>query len=130
MACLVVGLNVALNLILRKFMQARGLALATSIASYIGMIVMFIRLRRRLGGLGMKAILPDLIKLLIAAGAAAAMCAFMGRVLPDSMTTLGVFARLVAATTASFIVYFAACILLRVRCLRTTIAALRGRTRR
>lgn len=129
-ACLVVGLNVALNLILRKFMQARGLALATSIASYIGMIVMFIRLRRRLGGLGMKAILPDLIKLLIAAGAAAAMCAFMGRVLPDSMTTLGVFARLVAATTASFIVYFAACILLRVRCLRSTIAALRGRTRR
>ena len=128
-ACLVVGLNVVLNLILRRFMQARGLALATSIASYIGMIVMFISLRRRLYGLGMKTILPDLIKLLIAAGAAAAMCAFMARVLPDSMTTPGVFARLVAATAASFIVYFAACVLLRVRCLRTTIATLRGRTR-
>ncbi len=129
-SCLVVALNIVLNLILRKFMQARGLALATSIASYSGMIVMFFCLRKRLGGLGMKTIAPDLAKLLIAAAAAAAACIFMGRVLPESMTTIGILARLTAATAVSFIVYLIFCFALRVSSMRTIAASLRGRFHR
>ena len=39
-SCVVVALNVVLNLILRELMGASGLALATSISSYIGVAIM------------------------------------------------------------------------------------------
>ena len=46
---LVVGTNIALNLILRIFLGANGLALATSIAGWVGTVTMLILLRKRFG---------------------------------------------------------------------------------
>ena len=117
-ACLVVVSNIILNLILRKFLGARGLALATSLSSYIGSVTMFILLRRHMGHLSLKKILPDMIKIILAAIAAAVACILMNRILPESMTTLTTFLRLAAAAGASLIVYAAACIILRVEALR------------
>ena len=60
-ACLTVCLNIVLNLILRRFMGARGLALATSLSSYVGSLTMFVLLRKRMGRLGMKRIAGELL---------------------------------------------------------------------
>ncbi len=117
-ACLVVASNIILNIILRKFLGARGLALATSLSSYIGSFTMFILLRRHMGHLSLKKILPDMVKIIIAALAAAAACILMNRILPVSMTTLTTFLRLAAAAGVSLIVYALACLILRVEALR------------
>ena len=130
MACLVVSLNIALNIILRKYMGARGLALATSISSYIGLAVMLILLRKRMGGLGLRHIAGELIKILIAALGCAAVCVVMNRILPEANGTIATFARLAAATAAGFTVYLAACLLLRVQALKGLAAEITGRIRK
>ena len=117
-ACLVVASNIILNIILRKFLGARGLALATSLSSYIGSITMFILLRRHMGPLSLKKIIPDMIRIILAAAAAAAACILMNRILPESMTTVTTFLRLAAAAGVSLIVYAIACLVLRVEALR------------
>ena len=128
-ACLVVALNIALNLILRVYMGARGLALATSIASYCGLIVMFFLLRKRLGLLGFKQIAPEMVKILISALGCAAVCLLMRGVVPQGSGTLGAFGRLCATTAASFIAYFALCMLLRVNTMKELLGGLMGRAK-
>ena len=114
-SCLVVATNIALNLILRRIIGARGLALATSIAGCCGMVTMLVLLKKRFGRLGFKQILPDLLKLIIAAALCAAVCAFMNRVLPPARGTGRVFIRLAVSTAASMVTYAAACFLMRVK---------------
>jgi len=126
-ACLVVALNITLNLILRKYLGARGLALATSISSYVGMIAMLILLRRQLGRLGLTQILPEMVKLILSALAAAAVCFTMAQALPTAGNTLQVFGRLAAVTAVSFITYLVACLLLRVKALGQFTGMLRRR---
>lgn len=128
-ACMVVGLNIVLNLILRVFMGARGLALATSIASYCGLVTMFFLLRRRLGLLGFKQIAPELGKILLSALGCAAACLVMRGLLPDAAGSLGAFGRLCATTAAGFVTYFALCLLLRVNTMRELLDGLLGRVR-
>ena len=117
-ACLVVISNIVLNIILRKFLGAQGLALATSLSSYIGSVTMFILLRRHMGQLNLKKILPDMIKIILSAAAAAVVCILMNRVLPESATTVTTFLRLAAAAGVSLIAYAIACLVLRVEALR------------
>lgn len=117
-ACLVVGLNIVLNLILRKFMGANGLAFATSIAGACGMMVMFFLLRRRFGGLGFKAILPDLVRIVIATLACTAACLGMNALLPEVFGTGWVFIRLVAVTGVSALVYAICCYALGIKIFR------------
>ncbi len=126
-SCLVVALNVVLNLILRKFMGANGLALATSISSYCGLAVLFFLLRKRMGHLGFRHIANEYLRIIIAAAACAGVCLLMNHVLPEAMTTLSVFVRLVIATAASFVAYFAACLLLRVGTLTELLGGLKRR---
>ena len=114
-SCLVVALNIVLNLILRRIIGARGLALATSIAGTTGMCTMLLLLKKRFGHLGFRQIVPDLVKLIAAAALCAAVCVAMNRFLPPAMGTGRVFIRLAACTAASMVVYAAACFLLRVR---------------
>ncbi len=128
-ACLVVALNIALNLILRVYMGARGLALATSIASYCGLIVMFFLLRRRLGLLGFKQIAAEMVKILIAALGCAAACWVVRGALPTASGTLGALGRLAAATAAGFAAYMALCLLLRVNTMKELLGGLLGRAR-
>ena len=119
-SCLVVALNIALNLVLRIFLGANGLALATSIAGTTGMVtLLLLLLKKRFGGLGFGAVLPELLKIAASALACAGVCALMNRVLPEAFGTGRVFLRLAACTGASLVAYFAFCAVLRVRTLRT-----------
>ena len=129
-ACLVVAMNIVLNLILRVFMGARGLALATSVSSYCGLAVMFICLRRRLGHLRMSGLLPELGKILLAAAISAAACWFAARLLPQDAGMLKVLLRLVVSTAAAFIVYVAMCLLLRVKSMRDGFGAVTAKVMR
>ena len=129
-ACLVVVLNIILNLILRRFLGARGLALATSIASYCGLTAMFILLRKRMGRLGFKHIVVELAKIAVAAIGCAAACLAVGRVLPAATGTFGAVGRLVAGTAAGFIVYLVVCLALRVKALKDVLGGVLGRIRK
>ena len=51
--------NIVLNLVLRVFMGANGLALATSAAGYVGMAALLVMLKRRFGNLGFGRIVPE-----------------------------------------------------------------------
>lgn len=129
-ACMVVVLNIALNVVLRRFLGARGLALATSISSYCGLVVMFFLLRRRLGRLGFKRIAAEMVKICFAALGCAGVCVLMNAVLPAATGTLGAFGRLAAATAASFAAYLALCLALRVNTMKELLGGLIGRARK
>ncbi len=118
-SCLVVALNIALNLILRIFLGANGLALATSIAGTTGMVTLLLLLKKRFGNLGFGAILPELLKIAAAALACAGVCVLMNRALPEAVGTGRVFLRLAACSGASLIAYAAACAVLRVKTMHT-----------
>lgn len=118
-SCLVVAVNVVLNLILRIFMGANGLALATSIAGYSGLVTLLLLLRKRFHGLGFGRILPDLARIAAAALVCAGTCMGMNRLLPEVFGTGRVFLRLAACAGTALIAYLACCWLLRVRTLRT-----------
>ena len=129
-SCMVVALNVVLNLILRTFMGANGLALATSISSYCGLLAMLLLLRRRMGHLGFKRIAGEMLRIVAAAAVCAAVCLLMDRVLPEAVGTLRVLVRLVVATAASFAAYIIVCLLLRVNTLTELAGGLRRRARK
>lgn len=61
--------NIILNLILVQYMQAAGLALATSIASFIQFLILFIQFRRKLGAFGGAVFLKNMAKCAIATAA-------------------------------------------------------------
>ncbi|MBR1559715.1 MAG: murein biosynthesis integral membrane protein MurJ, partial [Clostridia bacterium] len=117
-SCLVVAVNIVLNFILRIFLGARGLALATSIAGAVGFGTMLYLLKRRFGHLGFGAVLPDLMKLVAAALAGAAVCEVLNRFLPPAFGTGRVFFRLALCTGAALLTYAAACFALRVRTIK------------
>jgi putative peptidoglycan lipid II flippase len=108
-SCLVVATNIVLNLILRIFLGANGLALATSIAGFTGMFTMLFLLKRRFRRLGMRKILPDLLKIAAATLLCAGTCFAMNRLLPPAMGTGRVFIRLALCAGASLLVYALAC---------------------
>jgi putative peptidoglycan lipid II flippase len=59
-------INIALNIVLSKFLGIGGLALATSISALITAVLMFVSLRKRIGSLGIKQIGFSFMKILIA----------------------------------------------------------------
>ncbi len=61
------GINIALNLILIKYMAHRGLALATSISAVVTTLFLIVKLRNKIGSLGIMLSVKCLIKTLIAA---------------------------------------------------------------
>ena len=117
-SCLVVALNIVLNLILRRIIGARGLALATSIAGTTGMCTMLILLKKRFGRLGLGAALPDLLRIVASALICMGVCALMNRALPPALGTGRVFIRLALCAAVSLMTYVLACFALRVRTLR------------
>lgn len=54
--------NIVLNLILVRFMQHNGLALATSLSAMIMTFLLFINLRKRIGGVGGKKLIGAFLK--------------------------------------------------------------------
>lgn len=118
-SCLVVVLNIVLNLILRRIIGARGLALATSIAGATGMCTMLVLLKKRFGHLGLGAVLDDLVRIVISALVCLGVCALMNRALPPAMGTGQAFLRLALCAGVSIIAYVLFCFLLRVKTLRS-----------
>ena len=123
-SCLVVALNIALNLILRRLMGANGLALATSIAGTCGMVALLWRLKKRFGRLGLSRVLPELLKIAVATLACAAVCAVLDGAMAPAVGTGRVFMRLALCAGASLAAYVGCCLLLRVKTLRTFAAQL------
>lgn len=65
-AAIAMGLNIILNFILSHYLGIGGLALATSIAALFGTALLFFSLRKKIGPLGMKAIVPPVLKITVA----------------------------------------------------------------
>jgi len=59
-----VGLNIVLNLILVRFMQHNGLALATSLSAVITTLLLITNLRKRMAGFGGRKLLSVFLKAL------------------------------------------------------------------
>lgn len=55
--------NIVLNLLLSKYMGIRGLALATSLSAFLGVSLLWLSLRRKVGGFGMMNLKSDYLKI-------------------------------------------------------------------
>lgn len=58
-----VVLNIVLNIILSRYLGIGGLALATSISAIVAVVLLFISLRRKIGGLGLSQLSKSIIKI-------------------------------------------------------------------
>ena len=65
-ATIAVAVNIIFNIILSRFMGIGGLALATSISGILSASMMFVTLRRKIGGFGLREISVSFIKISIA----------------------------------------------------------------
>ncbi len=119
LAC--VGLNLCLNLILMQFIRQAGLALSTSLCSWINVITLLVINKRHLDGWSFRPILASATRLLAAALAAAAAAKATLALAPGLLqlapftpgprtTTLALAA---TAAVAAAITYLAAACLLR-----------------
>lgn len=112
-----VAINVVLNLVLVQNMKHQGLALATSISTTVTTFYLFLKLRRKLGPIGLKHYLVCFIKTIMASlvmGFVVYMIYFnMIKLLPSKwiieVAVLGL------AVLVGIIVYFALCMLLRIK---------------
>ena len=106
-SCMVVAINVVLNVILRKFMGANGLAFATSIAGYCGMAAMVLLLKKRFGRISTRRTTRELGKIVVSTAVCTAVCVALNRVVPPAEGTLKVTLRLVVCGGASIVAYLA-----------------------
>ena len=120
-ACMVVVLNVLLDITLRGPMGANGLALATTLSGAFGMTAMFVLLRRRFGHTGLRHVLPELAKIAVAVAGTVAMCLLMRLLIPVTHGRLAAFIKLALTALAGGSLYVIVCLLLRVRQLDNVI---------
>jgi len=73
--------NIVLNLILMRFLEVGGLALATAIASFLNLSILIFYLRKRIGRLGGKKVLRSLWKIILASSIMAIACIYSSRLL-------------------------------------------------
>ena len=117
-SCVVVATNIVLNIILRRYMGANGLALATSIAGYVGTALLIALLKRRFGKIGLRSTVREAAKTIAATAVCAAICIVMNRVVPPAVGMLQIFVRLAICSAASLTGFLLACAALRVKSLR------------
>ncbi len=115
MAVGTVTLNVALDLLLAWRMGPGGLALATSVSCTLGAVALVLRLRKKLGRIGMGRTLREMLKMALAGALCLLVAWLLERAVPYAPGKLTVFIRLVAITAASFLVYFGALFALKTR---------------
>ena len=104
-AVISVVINICLNLILKPIMGVYGLAFATGIAAFAGVILLFIMLRKKVRGLFDKNFMFDMLKLVFANMPMLAFALFMSRVYSESFGTFNIFLRLAAITLSSLCIY-------------------------
>lgn len=113
-----VSLNILLNYLLVSSMAHKGLALATSLSGILTTILLLISLRKKIGPLGLRASLRELIKVLIATAVMSLSVVCLNhwmqlRLTPDSFLTHGVV--LLTCASMGAIVYYFMTLLLNVR---------------
>ena len=77
-ATLCMGVNVVLDVILMRFLQVGGLALATTVASTVNMVFLIGLLKKRIGKLQGRLIIHSLFKIIIASILMGIVCYFTG----------------------------------------------------
>ena len=87
-------LNIALNLILVRAMGVGGLALATSLSAGVGAALLLVRLRKKLGRIGGRESLEELLKIGVGTLCCALVCLFLNRLLPRAYGAGMIFLRL------------------------------------
>ncbi len=81
-----VSLNIVLDMMLKDVLGAKGLTLATSIASFAGALIMMFVLRKRIGTMHLKRSALQFIKILIASGLCALTALLIHQLLPVTGT--------------------------------------------
>ena len=107
-ATIAVVVNIILNLILSRYMGIGGLALATSISAVVSALLMFITLRKKIGGFGLKEISASFVKISIASVLMGVIALwsfnFLGQTLRENLAL--VFAIGVGAVAYAVLIYF------------------------
>ncbi|MEM7393273.1 MAG: lipid II flippase MurJ, partial [Verrucomicrobiota bacterium] len=121
--CCTVALNLALNvlfiIILPQPLKHAGLAAATVIAEGVYAVALIVILRRRIGRLGLHALVLSMIRCLLAAGVMAAAAIGLNRWLFGMATEFGLAAKpaqvvaVLGSILAAIVVYLALTIILR-----------------
>ncbi|MFH1784010.1 MAG: murein biosynthesis integral membrane protein MurJ [bacterium] len=109
-AAVAMVLNAVLNIILMRFLNVGGLALATAIASILNMFILITILRSRLGLLGFRSIMSLLWRVVVASGVMAAFCYYMTGILAG----LGGFFQVALTITGAVFVFVLICVILKV----------------
>ena len=129
-AVIMVAVNITLNAILVRYMQAAGLTLATSIAFFVYFVLLFILFRRKCGAFGGLALAKNVGKCMVATASMAPvfwLCELLRPRLP-------LFVFFAAAAAASLCVYALLLYLLRVSLFMEALgrakAFLKGRFKR
>jgi len=108
-------INIILNSILMFPMKIGGLALATSISGINSFLILFVILRKRLGGLNTKEIFVSFMRILSASICMGIVCYF---VFQQSVPILNKYVNLTLAIIAGLLSYIAFCFIFRVREMR------------
>lgn len=111
-----VVLNIAVSLVLMRFLGVGGLALGTTIAMTVNMIVLMELLRRRLGPMGFGRLLRSFLRILAAAGVMGLAVWGMDGLLADwvAVGNLGLGVRVGAGIAAGVVVYVGGAVLARI----------------
>lgn len=121
-----VVLNIALNIILSRYMGIGGLALATSISAIVAVVLLFTSLRRKIGGLG----LSNLVKSFTKIGLASVIMGVIARGGFNYLKqSLGQNLALIIAIGIGVVVYGILVYLMRIPEMDQTIAAVKRRLR-
>ncbi|TVT27275.1 murein biosynthesis integral membrane protein MurJ [Salinicoccus cyprini] len=126
-SAIAMGINLVLNFLLAPILGIGGLALATSISSLITVVLLTYQLRKKLGRLNLRTLIPSVIKMtgaaVIAAGAA-----FL---LFDALeAAAGLYISMIAAISITVAIYFTGIILLKVEGVQAFINTAFSRFRR
>ena len=125
---LAIVLNIILNLLLMQKMEHKGLALATALSGFITTMLLIIILQRKMGHMGYRYLAGTYLKMIIAAGVMVAATLLFYHWFSTKITSLPV--GLLAAVLVAMLVYFVACLLLRVKELGQVVVAIAERFRR
>jgi len=96
-------------------MGASGLALATSVSGILGACMLFVRLRGKLGKMGARSTLYELIKIGICTAVCMLVCLVMDKLLPQASGSVTAFVRLGVGALVSMIVYAGCALVVGVR---------------
>ena len=104
----IVVANVILNSVFHRLMGVRGLALATTISGTAGMLVLFYLLRRKMRRLGLKRIVPDIVKIFCASALTAVAAWGLGSLMPEATTRMQAILRVLVMGAGGLGVYLLA----------------------